>query len=276
MRFGIIGGSGFIQALTLQNPRKINVSNAFGEVRCLLGKLAGRDVVFLWRHGEGHKFPPHKINYRANVLAMKQLEVRSVLATAATGTLRQTLPPGTLLIPNQLLDWTRNRPLTLFEGEDAPVVHVDFTQPFCPTLRQRLLQSAESLGVQVIDGGCYVCSEGPRYETAFEVKMLAQLGGDVAGMTAGTEAILFREAEICYAIVAIVTNWGAGLSQKPLTHAEVEAMMKQKIPIISQIFESVIANFEFPDCPCHRSLDSYGNDVRQWLKQSFGLMASIE
>lgn len=265
MRFGVIAGSGFTQILPLQNAEKVTVKTRFGEVECLLGELAGRDAVFLWRHGEGHKLPPHKINYQANVLAMKQLNVEAVLATAATGTLKPTLPPGTLLIPDQLLDWTKQRPLTLFEGDDAPVVHIDVTQPFCPTLRQRLLQASESLGVQVVDGGCYVCGEGPRYETAFEVKALAQLGGDVAGMTAGTEAILFREAEICYAVLAIVTNWGAGLSQQPLTHAEVEAMMKRKIPTVAQLFERVIANFDFPDCTCRHSLDSYGDKARQWL-----------
>ena len=268
MRFGVIAGSGFTQILPLQSAEKITVKTRFGEASCLLGKLAGRDLVFLWRHGEGHKLPPHKINYRANVLAMKQLGVGAVLATAATGTLKQTLPPETLLIPDQLLDWTKQRPLTLFDGDDAPVVHIDVTQPFCPTLRQRLLQAATELGVQVVGGGCYVCGEGPRYETAFEVKALAQLGGDVAGMTAGTEAILFREAEICYAVLAIVTNWGAGLSQQPLTHAEVEAMMKQKLPTIAQIFERVIANFDFPDCICRHSLDSYGDEVREWLTVS--------
>lgn len=265
MRFGIIGGSGFTKILPLQDTQKITFKTRFGKASCLLGNLAGREVVFLWRHGEGHKFPPHKINYRANVLAMKQLGVITVLATAATGTLKRNLPPGTLIVPDQLLDWTKQRPLTLFEGKDAPVVHIDVTQPFCPTLRQRLIQAAESLGIQAFDGGCYVCSEGPRYETAFEVKMLAQLGGDIAGMTAGTEAILFREAEICYAVLAIVTNWGAGLSQQPLTHSEVEAMMKQRLPTVVQIFERVISTFDFPDCPCHHSLDSYGDNARQWL-----------
>lgn len=268
MRFGVIAGSGFTRILPLQETEKINVKTRFGQASCLIGKLADREVVFLWRHGEGHKLPPHKINYRANVLAMKQLDVTVVLATAATGTLKQTLPPGTLIVPDQLLDWTRQRPLTLFEGEDAPLVHIDVTQPFCPTLKQRLLQAAESLEVKVVDGGCYVCSEGPRYETAFEVKALAQLGGDVAGMTAGTEAILFREAEICYAVLAIVTNWGAGLSQQPLAHSEVEAMMGQKLPTIAQIFERVISTFDFPDCPCRHSLDSYGEVARQWLLSS--------
>lgn len=265
MRFGVIAGSGFGQTLPLQGAEKISVKTKFGEAVCLLGKLSGREVVFLWRHGEGHRLPPHKINYRANVLAMKQLGVRAVLATAATGTLRRDLPPGSILVPDQLLDWTKQRPLTLFEGDGAPVVHIDVTQPFCPTLRQRLLQGARELGVQIVEGGCYVCGEGPRYETAFEVKVLAQLGGDVAGMTAGTEAVLFREAEICYAVLAIVTNWGAGLAQQPLTHSEVEAMMRQKLPTVAQIFERTIATFDFPDCPCQHALDSYGEVARKWL-----------
>ncbi len=266
MRVGVIGGSGFSRILPLEDAKSLLVKTRLGEANFVLGKLAGREVVFLWRHGEGHKLPPHRINYRANVLAMKALGVKAVLATAATGTLRQTLPPGTLLVPDQLLDLTRQRPLTLFEGENAPVVHIDLTHPFCPELRQRLVLAAEELGVQIVKGGCYVCSEGPRYETAFEVKVLAQLGGDVAGMTAGTEATLFREAEICYAIISVVTNWGAGLSPKPLSHSEVEAMMAQKLPLVAQIFERVIAGFDFSDCSCQHSLDSYGDSVRAWLQ----------
>ncbi|MFA0748719.1 S-methyl-5'-thioinosine phosphorylase [Fervidibacter sp.] len=271
MRIGVIGGSGFSSILPLEGAQSVSVKTRFGEANCILGKLAGREVVFLWRHGEGHKLPPHRINYRANVLAMKALGVKAVLATAATGTLRQTLPPGTLLVPDQLLDLTRQRPLTLFEGDDAPVVHIDLTYPFCPELRRRLVHAAEELNVQIVNGGCYVCGEGPRYETAFEVKVLAQLGGDVAGMTAGTEATLFREAEICYAIVAVVTNWGAGLSPQPLSHSEVEAMMAQKLPLVAKIFERVIAGFDFPDCPCHHSLDTYGDSARAWLQSGISV-----
>lgn len=265
MRFGVIGGSGFKQILPLENAEQLTVTTRFGNVRCILGKWVGREVVFLWRHGEEHELPPHRINYRANALAMKQLKVKAVLATAATGTLRKTLPPATLIVPDQLLDLTRQRPLTLFESEDAPVIHVDLTQPFCPTLRQRLMNAAEELQIPVVSGGCYVCTDGPRYETAFEVKAFAQLGGDIAGMTAGTEAILFREAEICYATIAIVTNWGAGLSTQPLSHSEVEAMMQRKLPAIVQLIEHTIANFDFPDCLCHHSLDTYGDSARSWL-----------
>lgn len=266
MRLGIIGGSGIYGLLHLTDGQKVTVTTRFGEATCTVGKLNGQGVVFLPRHGEGHVIPPHCINYRANVLAMKRLQVKAVLATTATGTLRRDWAPGTLLIPDQLLDWTRQRPLTLFEGEGAPVVHVDLTQPFCPTLRQRLNQVAEALGVAVINGGCYVCGEGPRYETAFEVQALAKLGGDVVGMTAGTEAALFREAEICYAIVAVVTNWGAGIADRPLSHAEVDAMMKQRLPTVLGLFERVVAEFDFPDCPCRHALDAYGNKARRWIE----------
>ncbi len=266
MRFGIIGGSGVGQLLPLEDAQPITIATRFGEAHCLLGKLGNKEVVFLHRHGKGHTLPPHRINYRANVLAMKRLGVKTVLATAAVGTLQPTVPPGTLLVPDQLLDWTRQRPLTLFEGNDAPVVHVDVTNPFCPTLRQRLLQAAQALGIPLQGEGCYVCGEGPRYETAFEVRLLAQWGATVAGMTAGTEAVLFREAEICYAILAIVTNWGAGLSPHPLSHAEVEATMQQKAPQVARLFEQVIATFDFPDCPCQHALEAYGDNPRSWLQ----------
>ena len=254
--------------LPLQEAQSVVVATRFGEATCHIGTLGDKEVVFLHRHGAGHTLPPHRINYRANVLAMKRLGVTAVLATAAVGTLQPTVPPGTLLVPDQLLDWTRQRPLTLFDGDGAPVVHVDVTSPFCPTLRQRLLQAAQALDIPLQAQGCYVCGEGPRYETAFEVRLLAQWGATVAGMTAGTEAVLFREAEICYAVLAIVTNWGAGLSPHPLTHAEVEATMRQKAPQVARLFERVIAAFDFPDCSCHHALDSYGDAPRMWLTEA--------
>ncbi len=265
MRFGIIGGSGVGQLLLSQEAQPLTVTTRFGEVHCFLQTIGGKEVVFLQRHGKGHTLPPHRINYRANTLAMKQLRVKAVLATAAVGTLRPEVPPGTLLVPHQLLDLTRQRPLTLFEGEDAPVVHVDLSQPFCPTLRQYLLMAAQTLAISLMDQGCYVCNEGPRYETAFEVQVLAQLGGTVVGMTVGTEATLFREAEICYATLAIVTNWGAGLASHPLTHAEVETMVHQKAPQIVRLIEQLVSSFDFPDCSCQHALDAYGDSPRRWL-----------
>ncbi|MFA0730553.1 MAG: hypothetical protein LKKZDAJK_001215 [Candidatus Fervidibacter sp.] len=267
MRWGVIGGSGVSPLAKGQGWQRRIVATRYGEAVCFVGRWAGKEVVFLPRHGEGHTVPPHRINYRANVLAMRKLGVQAVLATAASGALRRHLSPGTLLLPDQLLDLTSQRPRTLFEGEGAPVVHVDLTSPFCPTLRERLKRVAEELGIAVMDGGCYVCGEGPRYETAAEVRALAQLGGDVVGMTAGTEAALFREAEICYAVVAIVTNWGAGISPQPLSHAEVTAMMEQRLPILLPLFERVIATFDFADCPCRHSLDTYGEAARKWLEQ---------
>lgn len=265
MRFGVIGGSGIATWDALTATREVTVSTRFGEATCYTGALGRKEVVFLLRHGKEHAVPPHRINYRANALAMKALGVQAVLATAATGALRSDLPVGTLLVPDQLLDWTRQRPLTLFDGDGAPVVHVDLTQPFCPTLRQYLKRAAEESGIAVRDGGCYVCGEGPRYETAFEVQLLARWGGDVVGMTVGTEATLFREAEICYAIVAVVTNFGAGIAPQPLSHAEVEAVMGQQLPKVLRLFERVIADYTFPDCPCRHALDLYGEPARKWL-----------
>lgn len=267
MRWGIIGGSGVYRLTQGQGFERHTVVTHYGEVKCFVGKWAGREVVFVPRHGEGHTIPPHRINYRANVLAMRRLGVEAVLATAASGSLRSDLIPGTLVVPDQLLDLALQRPRTFFDGDGAPVVHVDLTSPFCPTLRWALKQVAEALGITLMDGGCYVCGEGPRYETSAEVRALAQLGGDVVGMTAGTEAALFREAEICYAIVAIVTNWGAGISPQPLSHSEVTAMMEQRLPILLQLFERVIATFDFADCLCRHALDTYGEAARKWLEQ---------
>ncbi|AIE87719.1 methylthioadenosine phosphorylase [Fimbriimonas ginsengisoli Gsoil 348] len=178
------------------------------------------DGVFLFlvsRHSAGHKVPPHKVNYKAMAFGMKALGAKGCLSTAAVGSLRREWGPGTLIACSDFLDFT-GRALTLF---DQTVVHRDFTNPFGVSTRRALLESASEVRDSVEDGGVYLCGNGPRYETPREIELYRSMGVDVVGMTAATEAILMREAEIDYACLAIVTNLAAGISPTPLDHQEV-------------------------------------------------------
>lgn len=175
------------------------------------------------RHSAGHKVPPHRVNFAAVALAMKALGARAVFSTAAVGSLRGDWPRGTFAVPNDFLDVT-GRNATLF---DDRVVHTDFSEPFAESARHRLLEGAAAAGVPVHPSGVYVCGNGPRYETGFEIDLYQRAGGDVVGMTAATEAIVMREARVPYACLCVVTNLAAGMESEPLDHQDVVREMEQ-------------------------------------------------
>ncbi|MBE3589396.1 MAG: S-methyl-5'-thioadenosine phosphorylase [Firmicutes bacterium] len=229
MRLGIIGGTGVYDPDILDDAREVTVSTPYGEVRLLAGRYRGEEVAFMNRHGAGHSLPPHRVNYRANIWALKELGVERVIATAAVGALRREHAPGSLILCDQFLDFTKSRPATFYEGGEAGVVHVDVTEPYCPELRALMEESGRAAGLPVKNGGVYVCTEGPRFETAAEIRVFAQLGGDVVGMTGVPEVVLARELGLCYSTVAMVANLAAGLSPTPLTHSEVVAVMNQNV-----------------------------------------------
>lgn len=211
----IVGGSGVTDVLDGPEPRQ--VSTRFGDVTVRVGGLGGRTVAFLPRHGEGHRVPPHRIDYRTNVAALGELTDR-ILATAAVGGLDPDVEPGTLVLIDQFLDRTHGRASTFFEDE---VAHVDVTAPYCPQLRAVLAGVATDLDLDARASGTYVCMQGPRFETAAEIRELRMLGGDVVGMTGVPEVVLARELGLCYATVASITNVAAGLTDRPLSHEEV-------------------------------------------------------
>lgn len=251
MDFGIIGGTGFYQ--TGGEPgKRIEVATPYGLVEVEQGSFGGRTVAFVARHGWQHSVPPHRINYRANVSALQQLGVTSVLASAAVGSMAEALPPGALAIVTQFLDFTRGRPSTFFDGDSRGVVHVDVTEPYCPHLSRELAAAAQSLGEQVAPAATYACAEGPRFETAAEIRMYRMLGADLVGMTSVPEVTLAREAGICYATVAVVTNWAAGVSETPLAHEDVSAFMERQIPRLRALFERTIAEHQEIACSCRR------------------------
>ena len=208
----IIGGSGFAKLAGLGNARREVVRTPYGDPSCALthGELDGHPIVFLARHGYGHTIAPHEINYRANVHALKRIGVEQVVAVATVGGIRADCVAGTLVVPDQLIDYTSGRAHTFFEGVDQPVTHIDFTWPYDVAVRQRVLDAARRCGEPVIDGAVYGCTQGPRLETAAEIERLARDGCDLVGMTGMPEAALAREAGLAYASLCVVANQAAG------------------------------------------------------------------
>ncbi|MDO4905829.1 MAG: S-methyl-5'-thioinosine phosphorylase [Lautropia sp.] len=209
---GIIGGSGLLQLVGLEDSSRKVVRTPWGAPSGALsfGRLGGHPIVFLARHGYGHTIAPHNINYRANIWALKEAGATKIISCAAVGGIRDDLHPGTLVLPDQIIDYTWGRAASYYSGEDQPVVHVDFSEPYDPTLRQLLLEAARLQGETLIDGGCYGCTQGPRFESAAEVRRFERDGCDMLGMTAMPEAALARELSLPYASVAVVANRAAG------------------------------------------------------------------
>ena len=214
----IIGGSGLTRLSTLAVARREVVRTPYGEPSSALvfGQIAGRDVVFIARHGHGHTIPPHRVNYRANLWALTKSGVADVLAVASVGGIAGDYEVGDLVLPDQLIDYSSGREHTFFDGGDREVVHVDFTHPYTAGLRERCLAAARSGDIAVHDGGVYAAVGGPRLETAAEIDRLARDGATMVGMTGMPEAVLARELGIGYATIAVVVNHAAGRGDSAL------------------------------------------------------------
>ncbi|MDR0233237.1 MAG: S-methyl-5'-thioinosine phosphorylase [Zoogloeaceae bacterium] len=210
----IIGGSGLSQLSNLDVMRRKIVRTPYGEPSSVLtfGRLGGQDAVFLARHGHQHTIPPHKVNYRANIWALREGGASHIVSVASVGCIPDGLSPGDLVIPHQVMDYTWGRASTFFEDADTPVTHIDFTEPYDARLRQSLLDAARSAGIPARDGGVYAVTQGPRLETAAEINRLERDGAEVVGMTGMPEAALARELSIPYAVINLVANHAAGRS----------------------------------------------------------------
>ncbi|MGE5558393.1 MAG: S-methyl-5'-thioinosine phosphorylase [Bacillota bacterium] len=241
MKIALIGGSGLSVFPWAARLATLAVQTEYGRVELQKGELSGKEFYFLPRHGAGHKIPPHLINYRANMKALADLGVVWVIGTAAVGSLRRVIRPGTIVLLDQFVAFGQTCSQTYFTKEKARVSHIDYTDPYCATLRSLISEAARKECIPLRRKGCYICTDGPRYETAAEVRMFARWGGDVVGMTNGPEAILGRELGLCYAALAVVTNWGAGLSGRLLSHAEVEAMMAARLAQVGKIIGGILA-----------------------------------
>ena len=252
----IIGGSGVYALDLLKNPETVTVDTPFGKSpEIVIGKLDGLKLAFLPRHGKRHTVPPHLVNYRTNIWAIKELGVARVLATTAVGSLNPRMRPGELVLLDQFIDFTKCRPNTFYEG-GKNVVHIDVAQPFCPELRVTLIKTARELKIKLHPRGVYCCFEGPRFETAAEIKAARRLGCDLVGMTIVPECVLAREAEICYSAIAVVTNFAAGISKVKLTHAEVIELMAENIGRVKKLMLASIPKISaVRSCACGKALE---------------------
>ncbi len=202
------------------------------------GQIDGNDVVFLARHGKDHTIPPHRVNYRANLFALHGAGVDQVVAVAAVGGIHADMLPGVIALPDQVIDYTWGREHTFFDGGPEPVTHIDFTDPYCETLRRRLLNVAESCAMDVIDGGVYGATQGPRLETAAEIERMQRDGCTLVGMTGMPEAVLARELGICYASCSVVANRAAGLGEGEIHMDEIQATLDSAMKKVEVLLDN--------------------------------------
>jgi 5'-methylthioadenosine phosphorylase len=253
---GIIGGSGLYQMDGLSNIRSVALKTPFGKPsdRYIKGNLGGTEVVFLPRHGRGHRWLPTEVNFRANLFGMKKLGVERIISVSAVGSLQQEIAPGDLVVPDQFIDRTSKRPSTFF-GHGI-VAHVSFADPFCKELSAQLVNAAREEGARVHAGGTYLCMEGPQFSTRAESKLYRVWGADVIGMTNLQEAKLAREAEICFGTLALATDydcWNESAADVEIDH--VLRILRQNVELAQKTIARVIARLsESRTCPCASAL----------------------
>jgi 5'-methylthioadenosine phosphorylase len=241
----IIGGSGLSQLSSMADTRRAVVRTPYGDPSGALtfGRIRGKEVVFLARHGYGHTIAPHEVNYRANLWALKEEKVEGVVSVASVGGIRKDLAPGTLLLPDQVIDYTWGRRSTYFEGADTQVTHIDFTEPYSTALRNRLLAAARACGEKVFERGTYAATQGPRLESAAEINRLERDGADVVGMTGMPEAALARELGLEYAALTVSANFAAGRgdSAHAIVLERIEAVLEAAMGRVRRIIEQLVA-----------------------------------
>ena len=242
----VIGGSGLTRMSSLEETRSQIVRTPYGEPSDAIahGRIRGRAVMFLARHGSGHTIPPHEINYRANLWALKEAGAVGIVAVASVGGVRADLGPGVLVVPHQIIDYTWGRRSTYFEGGDVPVTHVDFTHPYTEGLRRRILDAARAAGEAILDGGVYAATQGPRLESAAEIDRFEHDGADLIGMTGMPEAALARELGLEYAAIAVVVNHAAGRgdSKHGIALDGIEATLRMSIGRAQRVLEELVAS----------------------------------
>jgi 5'-methylthioadenosine phosphorylase len=260
MPIGLIGGSGMYEIEGLAVTKEVSVSTPFGPPSCSykLGMMGDSEVVFLSRHGTPHSIPPHLVNYRANIWGFKALGVDRVISVNATGAINRDIPLGSLVLQDQLLDMTGgSRKHTFYE--DGKVFHVDFTNPYCAEMREKCIAAAAEINLPVRPSAAYVCVNGPRLETALEIRFYASVGADIVGMTAMPEAALARELEICMLGISAITNYAAGILDKKLTATEVVENMRCTNSIIKNLIAAVISRLGSErTCTCKNALKNAG------------------
>jgi len=238
----IIGGSGLteLDSLTITDEKEIVTPFGKASSTCVFGELAGKKVIFLARHGNPHHIAPHKINYRANLWALKEAGAEQIIAVAAVGGITSEMSPARIAIPNQLIDYSYGREHTYFAEDSDAVQHIDFTVPYDDNLRAQLINSSK--GLNIVETGVYACTQGPRLETAAEILRLERDGCDLVGMTAMPEAALARELEIPYACCAVVANWAAGKAAGEISMGEIMQNLERGMADTKQLLQQFLAN----------------------------------
>ncbi|MGD8484178.1 MAG: S-methyl-5'-thioinosine phosphorylase [Thioalkalispiraceae bacterium] len=242
-KLAIIGGTGLTNISDLEITRREMITTPYGEPSGPLvhGELYGQQVMFLPRHGSAHNIPPHKVNYRANIWGLQEAGAENIIAVNAVGAIESTMMPASLVIPDQIIDYTWGRTNTFFEEGLSNVVHIDFTEPYCDALRQTLLASAQSAELELFRQGTYAATQGPRLETSAEINRLEKDGCHIVGMTGMPEAALARELELCYACIAVVANMAAGRGDGEITMEEIEVNLKTGMEKVKKLLRQVIA-----------------------------------
>lgn len=244
-RLAIIGGSGLYALMDdFKVVHREIMQTPYGEPSgpVVQGEIYGQSLTFIARHGYTHRIPPHKINYRANIWMLKKLGIESIIAVNAVGGINKDLAPRQLSIPDQIIDYTYGREFTFFEQNLSEVVHIDFSYPYTQSLRQQLISAAKQADIAVLKQGTYGCTQGPRLETAAEIKRLAQDGCDMVGMTAMPEASLAREQGIDYAAIAVSANWAAGIEPQEIDMQEIIAHLNSGMADVKLLISTYIKN----------------------------------
>lgn len=240
----VIGGTGLTRMAGLQVDRQHMPKTRWGmpSAPLLEGRLSGRPVLFLARHGDPHVLLPHQVNYRANIAALRDCGATAIVAVNAVGGISRQAPTAAIVVPDQIIDYTFGRDMTFFDQGNAPVVHVDFSWPFDNALRQRVLAALDQVDAGAINGGCYGVTQGPRLETAAEIQRMESDGCDVVGMTAMPEAVLARELALPYAMLSLVVNPAAGKSDREITMAEIEAVIHAGMDRVCAAIAALVAD----------------------------------
>ncbi len=242
--YAVIGGSGLYtldEQFQIESAEKLQTPYGDTSTELQIGLWQGHRVAFLPRHGASHQVPPHKINYRANLWALKNIDITHIIAANAVGGIDSRYGPLALGLPDQIIDYTSNREHSFFDGESGEVEHIDFTQPYSQTLREAIIRAARKSHSDLIDGGTYGCTNGPRLETAAEIKKLKMDGCSIVGMTGMPEAALARELDIEYASIVLVVNWCAGIGDKAITMEEITTVLRQGVDNIRQLVSDTLS-----------------------------------
>ena len=242
-KLAIIGGSGLMELEGLEVISREVVDTPWGKASApvAVGHIDGKEILFLSRHGETHRIPPHMINFRANIKTLHTLGADRIIAVGVVGGITSPYRTGSISIPNQIIDYTWSRQHSFYEQNLDRVVHVDFTQPYCEQLRQTLLQAAKHAGVDVIARGTYGAMQGPRFETAAEIERMARDGCDIVGMTGMPEAVLARELSLLYAHCTLVVNPAAGRYEEPIMQDQIEKYLVSGMVKVRTLLRSAIS-----------------------------------